>query len=167
MKPCMDANPGETSRGGSAAGGRILALDYGRKRIGVAVSDELGLTAHPLEIVVRSNRRTDTQRVRDICRQHGIQRVVVGQPLHMSGRAGEMAAETARYAARLQKELRLTVELVDERLTSWEAKETVAQTAGSSRRRGEPLDAVAAAVLLRDYLEQQRRIPRAAAPEKD
>lgn len=157
--------PAAPSTAESTRAGRILALDYGRKRIGVAVSDELGLTARPLETVVRSSRRTDMQRVRAICREHEIERIVVGQPLHMSSEAGEMAGETARYAARLRKELQVTVELLDERLTSWEAKETVAETARSSRRRGEPLDAVAAAVLLRDYLEQRRRIP-AAALEK-
>jgi putative Holliday junction resolvase len=105
---------------------RILAIDYGRKRIGLALSDELGATAQP---------------------------IIVGHPLHMTGEAGEMAAEAASFAMRLSKELGIETELVDERLTTWEARQTMTET--KSRRKGEPIDAIAAAVLLRDYLETQ------------
>ncbi len=100
---------------------RILAIDYGRKRIGLALSDELGLTAQPLATIVRTNRRNDLRRLREICRQYEVGRIVVGHPLHMTGEAGEMAEEAKRFAARLEKDLRIEVVLVDERLTSWEA----------------------------------------------
>lgn len=130
---------------------RILAIDYGRKRIGLALSDELGATAQPLLTIQRTNRRDVIRRLREICAKHGVAQIIVGHPLHMTGEAGEMAAEAASFAMRLSKELGIETELVDERLTTWEARQTMTET--KSRRKGEPIDAIAAAVLLRDYLE--------------
>jgi putative Holliday junction resolvase len=145
---------------------RVLAVDYGRKRIGLALSDALGLTAQPLATLHRVNRQIDLRRLREACRTHGVTHIIVGHPLHMTGEAGEMAREAARFAARLEKEIGIQVELVDERLTSWEAEQTVAETKSSARRRRRPLDDVAAAVLLRDYLERVRGLARGAAAEK-
>jgi putative holliday junction resolvase len=143
---------------------RILAIDYGRKRIGLAISDELRLTARPLATLTRTNRRNDFRRLREVCREHEIARIIVGHPVHMTGEAGSMADEAARFAERLKKEIGIEVELLDERLTSWEAEQTVGKTRSSSRRkRREPLDDVAAAVLLRDYLERQSQKSRAVA----
>ena len=67
---------------------RILALDYGRKRIGLALSDELRLTAQPLQTLMRKNRAEDVRRLRDICREQGVARIIVGHPVHMTGEAG-------------------------------------------------------------------------------
>lgn len=136
---------------GAARRGRILAIDYGRKRIGLALSDELGLTARPLGTLVRTNRANDLRRLRDACRAHAVGRILVGRPVHMDGSAGEMADEAQRFAARLAKELGIETEMVDERLTSWEAERMLAGTSPQSRKR-KPLDALAAAVLLRDHL---------------
>ena len=136
---------------------RILAVDYGRKRLGLALSDELGLTAQPHATLTRTNRKNDLRRLRDICRKHAVRRILVGHPLHITGEAGEMAEEAAIFAARLKKELRMDVELVDERLTTWEAQQTMAEVNSSRRKRsGAAIDDVAAAVLLRDYLERKR-----------
>ncbi|HXA76586.1 MAG TPA: Holliday junction resolvase RuvX [Candidatus Acidoferrales bacterium] len=145
---------------------RVLAVDYGRRRIGLAVSDELGLTARPLAILVRVNRQNDLRRLREACRTHGVTHIIVGHPLHMTGEAGEMANEAARFAARLEKEIGIGVELVDERLTTWEAEQALAETKLSARRRRKSLDDVAAAVLLRDYLERTRGLAHGAAAEK-
>jgi putative Holliday junction resolvase len=134
--------------------GRVLAIDYGRKKMGLALSDELGLTAQPLLILTRTNRQEDLRRLRGICRKHLVRRIVVGYPLHLKGEAGEMAAKTSQFASRLNRNLGIPVELVDERLTTWEAKQSVAQ---NGSRRGEPVDDVAAAIMLRDYLDQMRR----------
>jgi putative holliday junction resolvase len=144
---------------------RILALDYGRKRIGLALSDELRLTAQPLKTLERKNRAQDVRRLREICREQGVARIIVGHPVHMTGEPGEMAEEAARFAERLQKELGIEVELLDERLTSWEAEQTVGRTRSPRGRGRAPLDDVAAAILLREYLE--RRPPaRGALAEK-
>ena len=131
--------------------GRILAIDYGRRRIGLALSDELGATAQPLLTIERANRRDLVRSLREICVKYKVAQIVVGNPLHMTGEAGEMADEAASFAARLSKELKIETKLVDERLTTWEARQTMTET--KSRRKGEPIDAIAAAVLLRDYLE--------------
>ncbi len=134
---------------------RILAIDYGRRRIGLALSDELGLTAQPLMTLERSNRRNDLRRLREICSRHSVTHILVGHPVHISGQASQMSDEAAQFAARLEKEFGMQVELVDERLTTWEAEQTIAETRPSSRKH-RVLDDVAAAVLLRDYLEQKR-----------
>jgi putative pre-16S rRNA nuclease len=173
METTMIATRRQGERRGSAEGSpqaataRILAVDYGRRRIGLALSDELGLTAQPLLTLQRINRREDLRRLRDICGKHSVARILVGHPLHMSGEAGEMADEAARFAERLKKELGLDVELADERLTSWEARQLVAESRGSLRRKLKHLDDVAAAVLLRDYLQRNRAASPAAPSEKE
>ena len=135
---------------------RILAIDYGRKRIGLALSDELGITAQPLQTLMHKNRRDDVRRLRDICRAHGVARILVGHPVHITGEAGEMADEASRFAGRLRKELGIEVELADERLTSWEAENTMAEFGSSRQRKNASVDAVAAAILLREYLDKMR-----------
>ena len=147
---------------------RILAIDYGRKRIGLALSDELGLTAQPHATITRTNRKNDLRRLRDICRKHAVRRILVGHPLHITGEAGEMAEEAAVFAARLKKEIGVEVELVDERLTTWEAHQTMAEVKSPRRKRaGAAVDDVAAAVLLRDYLERKRADCAAATAERE
>src|ERR1700733_15460834 len=86
-----------------SAPSRVLAIDYGRKRIGLALSDELQLTAQPLAIMKRANRREDLRRLRDICRKQGVARILVGHPLHITGAAGEMAGGGERFATRPRK----------------------------------------------------------------
>jgi putative Holliday junction resolvase len=145
---------------------RILAVDYGRKRIGLALSDELGVTAQPLATLQRLNRREDFRRLREICRLHGVHRILVGHPVYMSGEAGEMAQEAARFAARLQEELAIETELVDERLTSWEAQQSLASGAPSGRKRRATIDAFAAAILLREYLDSNQAQTKLSPPRK-
>jgi putative Holliday junction resolvase len=161
LTPRRSLSPAALPSSAKSLAGRVLALDYGRRRIGVALSDELRLTAQPLATLERANRRVDIQRLREIARKHGARRILVGHPVHLDGRPGAMAAEAARFAARIEKELGLPVELVDERLTSWEAQQTLAEKKPSSRRGGKPgkreaMDHVAAAVILREYLDRQR-----------
>ena len=140
-------------------GSRILAIDYGRRRMGLAVSDEPHLTARPLGALLHQNRRDALRRLREIVRDNSVGKILVGHPVHLNGASSEMALETERFAARIQKELGLPVELVDERLTSWEAEQTLAARRGKAGSR-QNVDAVAAAILLREYLE------RAPAPKK-
>jgi putative Holliday junction resolvase len=146
---------------------RILAIDYGRKRIGLALSDELQMMAQPLFTMLRTNRRNDLRRLREICRKHGVARILMGHPVHITGEAGEMADEAAQFAARLQKELGIEVKLADERLTSWEAEQIVAQQKSPSRRKKSSIDDVAAAVLLREYLGRKRAHAQHVAAERE
>lgn len=158
--PDSNANPAAATR---SKKGRVLAIDYGQKRIGTAVSDELGLTASPLATLERVNRRDDVRRLREVVREHGIRRIIVGLPLHLDGRSSEMAEEVKRFATRIEKQLGLPVELVDERLTSWDA----AQMEAAARRRAgsssTTRDDVAAAIFLRDYLERKGASTRPSA----
>lgn len=121
-------------------------MDYGRKRIGLALSDEMRLTARPLETIERTNRAELFHKLRQVARSEQVRHILVGHPLNLDGSAGEMAAEAAAFATRLQKELGLTVELFDERLTTWAA-------ASLPNKKAAGADAAAAAILLQDYLD--------------
>ena len=143
-----------SARGAESPAGRVLAIDYGRKRLGLAISDPLHLTARPLATWIRSNRRHDLARLRRLCREQEVNLIVVGWPLQLAGTHGEMAGEAARFAEGIRAELGIPAELMDERLSSWEAEQTFSES-GKSRvrdRRQQRLDEVAAAVILRDYL---------------
>lgn len=136
----------------SESAGRILAIDYGRNRMGLALSDELRLTAQPLSIFARTNRREDTRRVRELCRKHHVTLIVVGKPCHLNGTESEMSSEASRFAVRIARNLGIPVQLAEERLSSWEAAQT--RNSRPVEHRGSTLDDVAAAVILRDYLDE-------------
>jgi putative Holliday junction resolvase len=142
----------DASRGPSALRfGPVLAIDYGRKRLGLALSDELGVTSRPLATWIRTNRRRDITRLRELVRRHGVRRIVVGLPLHLDGAPSEMSAEAARFATQLGRQLGLPVALADERLTSWQAAQE-----HRPRRSDAGLDARAAALILEEYLLRAR-----------
>jgi putative holliday junction resolvase len=144
--------------------GVILAIDYGKKRLGLALSDEFCLTSRPFATWTRINRRRDLTRLRELVREQGVCRIVVGLPLRLDGTPSEMSEEAKSFAARVEKALGLPVEMMDERLSSWEAQETLSKmSSSSSTRRGsssrsenkkQPLDSIAAAIILRDYLDR-------------
>src|SRR6266853_2710911 len=145
--------------------GVILAIDYGQKRLGLALSDEHGVTSRPFAIWTRINRRRDLARLRELVRQHAVRQIVVGLPLHLDGTQSEMSAEAKGFAARVEKALGIRVEMMDERLSSWEAEQISSKMKSSSRRalpdigrgaRKMLLDDVAAAIILRDYLDRVR-----------
>lgn len=159
--------PGSPAAMSDSEARRILAVDYGRKRMGLALSDELQMTAQPLLVIVRTNRRNDLRRLREICRKHGVARILVGHPVHITGEAGKMADEAAQFAARLQKELGIDVKLADERLTTWEAEQIVARRKSPNRRGKPSIDDVAAAVLLREYLDRNRAQAEHVAAERE
>jgi len=147
--------------------GVILAIDYGKKRLGLALSDELGATSRPFATWTRINRRRDLARLRELVRQRGVCRIVVGLPLHLDGTPSEMSEEAGRFAARVEKALGIPVEMMDERLSSWEAHETLSAQKSNNRARRDssgrsetrkktPLDDIAAAIILQDYLDRAR-----------
>ena len=136
---------------------RILGLDFGEKRIGLAVSDSLGATAQPLEVVQRRSLSQDVERIGEVVASYSAARIVVGLPLNMDGSVGPQARRVRRFAARLRRELGLDVTLWDERLSSTEAERTLILADARRSRRSEVRDAVAAAVVLQAYLDAQRR----------
>lgn len=135
---------------------RILSLDFGSKTIGLAVSDPLGLTAQGLPTLRRKNKRTDFGALSEVIRHYEIAEIVLGLPLHMSGRAGVQAERTQEFAEQLRKHFSLPVHLWDERLTSAEANRVLRESEMSIRRRGEVVDRLAAVLILQSFLESRR-----------
>ena len=148
---------------------RIVAIDYGRARIGLAIADTDSALPRPLVTLKRVNRNEDMRRLRELVREHGVGHIVVGLPLRLDGARGEMADEATRFAARIRKQLNVPVTMLDERLTSWEAERLLEEQGGhflrdakAGQKRGKrettriSVDAVAAAVILKEYLEQQQ-----------
>jgi len=147
----------------------ILAVDYGRARIGLAIADAETRMAQPLSTMKRVNRNEDMRRLRELVRERGVKQIVVGLPLRLDGTRGEMAEEAERFAERVRKQLGVPVEMADERLTSWEAERLLEETQGrfihaeklSGGKKPKKtqtkltVDAVAAAVVLKEYLERQ------------
>lgn len=135
---------------------RIVALDVGEKRIGVAVSDETQTLARPAQTLERAGLAHDIQTLAALLAQHHADTIVVGYPLSLSGEAGPQAGRVKRYAERLAAALPATVVLWDERYSTLEASERL--SAAGRRRRGDKgqLDAAAAAVILQDYLDSRR-----------
>ena len=134
--------------------GRILAVDWGRRRIGLAVCDELGLTVRGLDTLVRTNREADLEALGQVAAREEAALVVVGRPLALDGTETKSSGEAARFGRTLAKRLRLPLELHDERLTSREAEDLL-------RSRGRPyakadVDRVAASLLLESFLAARR-----------
>jgi len=145
---------------------RILGLDLGSKRIGLAISDPLGLTAQGLPTLKHANRRATMERLRELTDAYQVERIVLGHPLHMKGYASARAEEAERFAEWLRRDLKLPVELFDERLTSAEAERLMREAGASRRERREAADRMAAQLILQAYLDRARALDSSAlAPE--
>jgi len=137
--------------------GRVLGLDVGSKRIGVAVSDPLGITAQGLETVQRRNKRLDFEALGQVAKAYEVVESVVGLPLRMSGEEGTQAGKMQRFASELGERLQLPVHLWDERLTSAEANRLLRETEMSIQRRGQVVDRIAAVLILQSWMEHRTR----------
>jgi len=149
----------------------ILAVDYGRARIGFALADSETRMAQPLSTMERINRNEDMRRLRELVREHGVKQIVVGLPLRLDGTRGEMAEEAERFGQRVRKQIGVPVEMVDERLSSWEAERLLEEVQGrfiheekltgvkkpKNAQTKMTVDAVAAAVILKEYLDRQEQ----------
>ncbi len=135
---------------------RILALDLGSKTIGLAVTDELGLTAQGLPTLRRSNKRNDLDHLRRLIRQYEVGEIVVGLPLRLSGDTGIQSDKAEAFAEELRKKFKLPVHLFDERLTSVEANRVLRESEMSIRRRAEVVDQLAAVLILQAFLEARK-----------
>jgi putative Holliday junction resolvase len=158
----------------SATNGKILAIDYGRARIGLAIADAQQGVAQPLVTLERINRNEDMRRLRELARDHSVKLVVVGLPLRLDGTRGEMAEEAERFAQRVRKQIGVPVEMADERLTSWEAEQQLEEQFGRKSKLSDcaskkkpvekfSVDSMAAAIILRDYLERRNATSEGAA----
>ncbi|MEE9285172.1 MAG: Holliday junction resolvase RuvX [Dehalococcoidia bacterium] len=135
---------------------RILALDVGERRIGVAVSDPSGVLASPLTVIQSAGPRRDVERVLELAREQEAERVVVGMPVSMDGVRRQQAQRVQEFCDRLSDQAEIPVITWDERLTTVEAERRMREAGLSSKKRKERRDAAAAAVLLQAYLESLR-----------
>ncbi len=134
---------------------RILGLDIGTVRIGVALSDPLGLTAQPLEVILR--KKTDpVARVAALVTEHEVERIVVGYPLQLDGQPGLAVRAVDAFIAELEKAVSAPVERWDERLTTAAAERSMIEGGARRERRRESIDKIAAALLLQSYLDAKR-----------
>lgn len=133
--------------------GRILALDLGKKRIGLAVSDPLGLTAQGLPTLERTNIRSDLAALERLASEREVGLILMGYPLHMSGNEGRQAEYTRDFAARLAERTGLEVRLWDERLTTVEAERVLRSSGIGIQKRAKAVDKLAAQILLESYLD--------------
>ena len=134
---------------------RVLGLDVGSRRIGIAVSDPLGITAQGLETLQRQNKRLDFEKLAKLVDEYSVAEIVVGFPLRMSGAEGIQAEKMHRFAEDLRERLQLPVHLWDERLTSAEANRVLRETEMSIRRRGQVVDQMAAVLILQSWMEHR------------
>jgi putative holliday junction resolvase len=132
---------------------RVLGMDVGARRIGLAVSDPLGITAQGIETLERRNRRTDFAILERVIKRYEVGEIVVGYPLRMSGSTGNQSEKMAAFAEELRRKFALPVHLWDERLTTAEAHRVLDQTEMSTRRRSEVIDQMAAVLILQSFLE--------------
>jgi putative Holliday junction resolvase len=134
---------------------RYLGLDVGNRRIGVAVSDELGLTAQPvLTLERRHNRREDLRRLARLARRFAVAGIVVGNPLHLSGEISPQAVTTQAFAAELGELAGLPIHLWDERLTSREAHRILYEAGHARQEHRKVVDQVAATLILQSFLDE-------------
>ena len=136
----------------NVAEGRVLALDVGKKRIGLAVSDELGFTAQGIETLVRTRIRDDLAALQQVAVQWNVHTLLVGKPLHMSGSESRQSEYTREFAERLAERLNLPVVYWDERLTSKEAERLLRAGGATLTRSREAVDRMSAVLILESYL---------------
>lgn len=150
---CTLYNPGVNQSSPARPHPRILGLDVGSKRIGVAVSDPLGITAQGLETIHRQNKRLDFERLEKVVREYSVAEIVVGFPLRMSGAKGIQAEKMQRFADELRERIQLPVHLWDERLSSAQANRLLRETDMSIKRRGQVVDQMAAVLILQSWMD--------------
>jgi putative holliday junction resolvase len=132
---------------------RVMALDVGSKRIGVAVTDLLGITAQGLDTIQRQNKRHDLEALGQVLAKYNVREIVVGLPLRLSGAEGTQSEKMRVFADMLRSHFGLTVHLWDERWTSTEANRLLRETDLSIKKRGQAVDRMAAILILQSWMQ--------------
>jgi len=132
---------------------RILALDLGKKRIGLAISDPLGITAQGLPNLERTNKRTDLETLRQLAHEREVGLFLLGNPMNMHGTEGRQSAWVREFAQALEERTHLPVRLWDERLTSVEAGRVLRSSGIGIQKRAAAVDRLSAVILLQSYLD--------------
>ena len=135
--------------------GRVLALDLGKRRIGLALSDELGITAQGLETLERTNLREDLARLGKLASDREVGLFLLGNPLHMSGQEGRGASLAREFGRRLEGATGIPVQFWDERLTTVQAQRVLRESGVSIEKRAKAVDRLAAVILLESFLDSR------------
>ncbi len=133
-----------------------MALDFGKARVGVAISDELGVLAHPRPALDASDRKTLLTEITRIAKEESVTRVLVGLPLEMAGGVGPAAQRAMSFAQSVANATGLEVELLDERLTTAEAQKKLGAAGRAKKQQKKHIDGAAASVLLQAWLDRRR-----------
>ncbi len=139
----------------TSANTRILALDLGKKRIGLAISDPLGITAQGLPNLVRTNKRSDLAALEQLAREREVGRILLGNPINMRGAEGRQSGWVREFGAAIESRIGLPVTFWDERLTSVEAGRVLRSSGISIEKRAAAVDRLSAVILLQSYLDSQ------------
>ena len=134
----------------------ILGLDIGDARTGVAISDELGIAAHPLCTIQRKSRKVLLAELQELVTAHKVERIVVGLPLQLDGETGTQAQKVKRFAEKLERQVNLPIIFWDESFTTFEAAQILRGTKKRRKKRKQVIDQVAAVLILEGYLEELR-----------
>ena len=137
----------------TASHGRILALDLGKKRIGLAISDPLGITAQGLPNLNRTNKRADLAALEELAREREVDLFLMGNPINMRGSEGRQSGWVREFASALESRTGLPVKFWDERLTSVEAGRVLRESGISIEKRAAAVDRLSAVILLQSYLD--------------
>jgi putative pre-16S rRNA nuclease len=132
---------------------RLMALDVGKRRIGIAISDPLAITARPHSTIERNKEAPG--KIAALIRELEIGKLLIGLPLHLSGIEGEQAQDVRRFVEKLSPFVTIPIEYKDERLTTVEAEHRLSDRRGDWRKRKKRIDAVAASVMLEEYLRER------------
>lgn len=143
----------------------LLGLDVGDTRIGVALSDALGVAAHPLCTLTRKNRKVDLIAIADLVSIHKVERVVIGLPISLDGSIGTQAEKVQKFAQRLEHVIDIPIEFQDERFTTAEAEEILRELNKDAKEQKELIDEVSAVIILDDYLNRDQEINPTASTE--
>lgn len=136
---------------------RILGIDYGSRRIGVAFCDELGMTAQGAATLIRKNRKADLDAIAELVRHYNIERIVIGYPLRLDGSEGVQCEKVNRFCRRLEARFSIPVIRWDETLSTKEAEEIIHRTGIPPKKRDGSVDRVAASIILQGYLNALAR----------
>ncbi|MDI9569618.1 MAG: Holliday junction resolvase RuvX [Pseudomonadota bacterium] len=135
---------------------RVLGIDYGTRRIGVALSDEMGLMARGLTVITRRNRRRDIEAIAALARDCQAEMVVIGYPLRLDGSEGIQCEKVNRFASLLENALQMPVIRWDETLSTKEAEQILVETGIKKEKRKAIVDRIAASIILQNYLDSVR-----------
>jgi putative Holliday junction resolvase len=136
---------------------RILAVDHGEKRIGLALSDPSGTFASPLAVIKHTSRQLDAAQVANIAAENGVGLIVIGQSFDEDGEPNLAGRRAARFAEALREQTSIPIEMFDESFSTQEARATVIELGVSRKKRAGHHDALAAVMILRSYLETNRK----------